>query len=498
MAFKLYDTYGFPLDLTQDVLRGRGLGVDTDTFNVAMERARAEARKSWAGSGDAGEEKIWFALREKAGATEFLGYDADMAEGKIVALVVGGKEVESAATGADVSVIVNQTPFYGESGGQMGDAGAMFTSGGAEIAIKDTQKKVSDLFVHLGKVARGTIKVGDIVELRIDTERRRALRANHSATHLLHEAPRRRLGSHVTQKGSLVAPERLRFDISQPTPLSQDDVRAVEDDVNHRILANHDVTTRLMSPDEAVKAGALALFGEKYGDEVRVVSMGFDDETHFSTELCGGTHVRRTGDIGLFKIVSEGAVAAGIRRIEAMTGDGARAYLTREENLLLETAASLKASPADVPARVAGLIEERRKLERELAEARRALASGGGAASGPISEDVGGIQFAGRKLGQHAGARAQGDGRRSQEEDRLGRRALVAIEDGKASIVVGVTDDLAGKINAVDFVRIGVAELGGKGGGGRPDMAQGGGPAADKADAALSAIKAALAQAKAA
>jgi alanyl-tRNA synthetase len=498
VAFKLYDTYGFPLDLTQDVLRGRGLGVDTDTFNVAMERARAEARKSWAGSGDAGEEKIWFALREKAGATEFLGYDADMAEGKIAALVVGGKEVDSAATGTDVSVIVNQTPFYGESGGQMGDAGAMFTAGGAEIAIKDTQKKVSDLFVHIGKIARGTIKVGDIVELRIDTERRRALRANHSATHLLHEALRRRLGSHVTQKGSLVAPERLRFDISQPTPLSQDDIRAVEDDVNRRILANHDVTTRLMSPDDAVKAGALALFGEKYGDEVRVVSMGLDDEKHFSTELCGGTHVRRTGDIGLFKIVSEGAVAAGVRRIEAMTGEGARAYLTREENLLLETAASLKAAPGDVPARVAGLIEERRKLERELAEARRALASGGGAASGPISEDVGGIQFAGRKLDNMPARELKAMADDLKKKIGSGVVALVATEDGKASLVVGVTDDLAGKLSAVDFVRIGVAELGGKGGGGRPDMAQGGGPAAEKADAALTAIKAALAQAKAA
>jgi alanyl-tRNA synthetase len=498
VAFKLYDTYGFPLDLTQDVLRGRGLGVDTDTFNVAMERARAEARKSWAGSGDAGEEKIWFALREKAGATEFLGYDADMAEGKIAALVVGGKEVDSAAAGTEVSVIVNQTPFYGESGGQMGDAGAMFTSGGAEIAIKDTQKKVSDLFVHIGKVTRGIIKVGDIVELRIDTERRRALRANHSATHLLHEALRRRLGKHVTQKGSLVAPERLRFDISQPTPLSQDDIRAVEADVNRRILANDEVLTHLMTPDAAVEAGALALFGEKYGEEVRVVSMGRDDDANFSTELCGGTHVRRTGDIGLFKIVSEGAVAAGVRRIEAMTGEGARAYLTREENLLLETAASLKAAPGDVPARVAGLIEERRKLERELAEARRALASGGGAASGPISEDVGGIQFAGRKLENMPARELKAMADDLKKKIGSGVVALIATEDGKASLVVGVTDDLAGRLNAVDFVRIGVAELGGKGGGGRPDMAQGGGPSAEKADAALSAIKAALAQAKAA
>jgi alanyl-tRNA synthetase len=498
VAFKLYDTYGFPLDLTQDVLRGRGLGVDTDGFNAAMERAREEARKSWAGSGEAGEEKIWFAIRDKVGATEFLGYDADMAEGKVSAIVVNGKEVSEAKAGSDVAIVVNQTPFYGESGGQMGDAGVMFTDQGSEIAIRDTQKMVGDLFVHIGQVTRGAIKPGDVVELRIDGERRRALRANHSATHLLHEALRRRLGKHVTQKGSLVAPERLRFDISQPTPLTPEDIRVVEADVNRRILANDEVTTRLMTPDAAVEAGALALFGEKYGEEVRVVSMGRDDEVHFSTELCGGTHVRRTGDIGLFKIISEGAVAAGVRRIEAMTGEGARAYLTREEQLLLETASALKAAPGDVPARVAGLIEERRKLERELADARRALASGGGAASGPISEDVGGVQFAGRKLDNVPARELKAMADDLKKKLGSGVVALVATEDGKASLVVGVTDDLASKISAVDFVRVGVAELGGKGGGGRPDMAQGGGPSAEKADAALSAIKAALAQAKAA
>jgi alanyl-tRNA synthetase len=498
VAFKLYDTYGFPLDLTQDVLRGRGLGVDTDGFNTAMERAREEARKSWAGSGEAGEEKIWFAIRDKVGATEFLGYDADMAEGKISAIVVNGKEASEAKAGTEIAIVVNQTPFYGESGGQMGDAGTMFTDQGSEIAIRDTQKMVGDLFVHIGQVTRGAIKVGDVVELRIDAERRRALRANHSATHLLHEALRRRLGKHVTQKGSLVAPERLRFDISQPTPLTAEDIRVVEADVNRRILANDEVSTRLMTPDAAVEAGALALFGEKYGEEVRVVSMGRDDEVHFSTELCGGTHVRRTGDIGLFKIISEGAVAAGVRRIEAMTGEGARAYLTREEQLLLETASALKAAPGDVPARVAGLIEERRKLERELADARRALASGGGAASGPISEDVGGVQFAGRKLDNVPARELKAMADDLKKKLGSGVVALVATEDGRASLVVGVTDDLAARISAVDFVRVGVAELGGKGGGGRPDMAQGGGPSADKAEAALSAIKAALAQAKAA
>jgi alanyl-tRNA synthetase len=493
VAFKLYDTYGFPLDLTQDVLRARGLQVDLDGFNRAMERAREEARKSWAGSGEAGTERVWFTLRERVGATEFLGYDADMAEAKVVALVVDGQEVQEAKAGATVSVVVNQTPFYGESGGQMGDAGIMFTADKTEIAVADTQKRLGDLIVHLGAVKRGTIKVGDVVELRIDGERRAALRANHSATHLVHEALRRRLGTHVTQKGSLVAPERFRFDFSHPTPLSAEDIRAVEDDVNRRIVANDDVSTRLMTPDAAVAAGALALFGEKYGEEVRVVSMGQDDERYFSTELCGGTHVRRTGDVGLFKIVSEGAVAAGVRRIEALTGKAAREHLLGEEGLLFETAATLKAAPQDVPVRVAQLVEERRRLERELAEARRALVTGGGG-SGAVAEDVAGLKFAGRRVDNVPARELKAMADELKKKVGSGVIALVATEDGKASLVVAVTDDLAKRVNAVDLVRIGVAELGGKGGGGRPDMAQGGGPDASRADAALAAIRSALAE----
>ncbi|MBI3707988.1 MAG: alanine--tRNA ligase [Proteobacteria bacterium] len=494
VAFKLYDTYGFPLDLTQDVLRGRGLTVDTEIFNRAMDRQREEARRAWAGSGDIGEEKIWFAIKDRVGATEFLGYDADSAEAKVVALVVGGKEVQSAETGAEAAVLVNQTPFYGESGGQMGDTGVLFTAGGTEFAVTDTQKQGGSLHVHYGKVARGKIAVGDIVELRIDAARRAQLRANHSATHLLHEALRRRLGSHVTQKGSLVAPDRLRFDISHPAAIAADDLRAVETDVNARILANQDVVTLLMTPDDAVKAGALALFGEKYGEEVRVVSMGDDTEKpHFSTELCGGTHVRRTGDIGLLHIVGEGAVGAGLRRIEALTGDAARTYLVQQEDLLQQAATALKAQPADVPARVASLIDERRKLERELAEARRALAAGGGAGSGPVAKDVGGIKVAGRKLTNVAVKDLKPLADDLKGKIGSGWVVLVAVDGDKASIVVSSTADRPGGLSAVDLVRIGVEKLGGKGGGGRPDMAQGGGPDASQADAAIAAIEAEIA-----
>ena len=412
----------------------------------------------------------------------------------MVALVVDGQEVQEAKAGTAVAVVVNQTPFYGELGGQMGDAGIMFTADKTEIAVADTQKRLGDLIVHVGAVKRGTIKVGDVVELRIDGERRAALRANHSATHLVHEALRRRLGTHVTQKGSLVAPERFRFDFSHPTPLSAEDIRAIEDDVNRRVVANDDVSTRLMTPDAAVAAGALALFGEKYGDEVRVVSMGQDDDRFFSTELCGGTHVRRTGDVGLFKIVSEGAVAAGVRRIEALTGKAARLHLQGEENLLFETAATLKAAPQDVPARVAQLVEEKRRLERELAEARRALVTGGGGAGSALAEDVAGLKFAGRRVDNVPARELKAMADELKKKVGSGVIALVATEEGKASLVVAVTDDLAQRVSAVDLVRIGVAELGGKGGGGRPDMAQGGGPDASRADEALAAIRSALAE----
>ena len=352
VAFRLYDTFGFPLDLTEDVLRSRGRKVETAGFDAAMERQRAEARKSWVGSGEATTDALWYELREKLGATEFLGYETHVAEGKVLAIVAGGKEVESAGAGEEAQLIVNQTPFYAESGGQVGDTGAIFSASGANFAVRDTQKRAGDLIVHVGAVTHGTLRVGDAVEMRIDETRRTELRANHSVTHLLHQALRRRLGAHVTQKGSLVAPDRLRFDFSQPRALSGEDIRAVEAEVNARIRENAEVRTRLMTPDLAVAEGALALFGEKYGEEVRVVSMGDVVEEQakrpFSVELCGGTHVRRTGDIGLFKIVSESAVASGVRRIEAVTGAAAESYIAGEEALLHQAAQAIKAAPVRI------------------------------------------------------------------------------------------------------------------------------------------------------
>ncbi|MBM3557625.1 MAG: alanine--tRNA ligase, partial [Alphaproteobacteria bacterium] len=394
VAFKLYDTYGFPLDLTQDALRSKGIAVDTAGFDAAMARQKAEARKAWAGSGEAATETVWFELKEKHGATEFLGYSSEAAEGQVVAIVVEGKPVEAAKEGASAAILVNQTPFYGESGGQMGDSGVMTAASGARFVVEDTHKKLGALHVHVGKLAKGGLKLGDAVELAVDGGRRTRLRANHSATHLLHAALRNRLGSHVTQKGSLVAPERLRFDISHPKPLNDDERASVEGDVNAAIRANSAVETRLMTPDEAIKAGAMALFGEKYGEEVRVVGMG----EGYSTELCGGTHARRTGDIGLFKIVSEGAVAAGVRRIEALTGEAARHYLEDQERLLHRVAQALRTQPGEVAARVEALLEERKKLERELADARRALATGGGRKSGPEAVEVGGLRYVGQRL----------------------------------------------------------------------------------------------------
>ena len=497
-AFKLYDTYGFPLDLTQDVLRAQGRKVETAAFDAAMERQRAEARKSWVGSGEAATEQLWFELRDKAGATEFLGYETDIAEARIVAIVVEGKPAERIEAGAKASLILNQTPFYGESGGQMGDTGAIFTADKAEFAVADTLKKAGDLHVHMGTLVRGKLAVGDAVEMRIDGERRRRLRANHSVTHLLHEALRRRLGEHVTQKGSLVAPDRLRFDFSQPRPLTAEDVRVIEDEVNARIRANSEVSTRLMTPEKAVEAGALALFGEKYGEEVRVVAMGDErgegaEHAHFSVELCGGTHVRRTGDIGIFKIVSESAVASGVRRIEALTGAAAESHVAEEEALLREASAELKVTPEELPARVVSLLEERKRLERELSDLRRRLASGGGAAAPQQAKDLGGVKFLGRVLDDVPAKELKSLADDMKKSVGSGIVAVVARADGKASVVVGVTDDLTQRFNAVDFVRVGAEALGGKGGGGRPDMAQAGGPDAARADAAVAAIERAVA-----
>jgi alanyl-tRNA synthetase len=496
VAFKLYDTYGFPVDLTQDILRGQGLRLDSAGFDAAMERQRDAARKAWAGSGEAATDKLWFELRDKLGATEFLGYSTEMAEGKVTALILDGNPVERAETGKRIALIANQTPFYGESGGQQGDHGIMFGPKGAEIVINDTQKKLGDLHVHIGTVTKGSVAVGDALEMRVDGSRRTALRANHSATHLLHEALRRRLGDHVTQKGSLVAPDRLRFDFSQPKALTPDDIRAIEEDVNRQIRHNEAVTTRLMTPDDAVKAGALALFGEKYGDEVRVVSMGGEDEAHhFSTELCGGTHVRRTGDIGLFMIVGEGAVAAGVRRIDALTGKAAVDYVAERERVLTEAADTLKVQPAELPVRIAAMMEERRKLERELADARRALALGGGAGSasnGAGTKDVNGIKLATRILEGVPAKELKGLADDLKKQIGSGVIAIVATHEGKAANLVAVTDDLAKRFDARELVKAGVAALGGQGGGGRPDMAQGGGPAVDQAAAALEAIEQAV------
>ena len=490
VAFRLYDTYGFPLDLTQDALRERGIDVDTDGFDASMARQREEARKAWSGSGDAATETLWFEVRERIGATEFLGYETDTAEARVEALIVDGAEVEAAPDGTEVRIVVNQTPFYGESGGQMGDSGVMFRADGVEIAISATQKHLGDIHAHVGAVKGGALNVGDVVELRIDAERRLGLRSHHSATHLIHAALRRALGDHVVQKGSLVAPDRLRFDFSHPKALSAEELQAIEADVNLNIRGNASVGTVLMSPDEAVENGALALFGEKYGAEVRVVRMGGEEGTPNSVELCGGTHVNRVGDIGFFKIASEAAVAAGVRRIEALTGAPAADFVRAEERALHEVAAELKTSPSEVAARVRALVEDRKRLERELTDARRKLATGGGA-TGPAAKDVSGVRYVGQRVDGASAKdlKAMVDDLKQSGE---GIYAVVAVNDGKASLVVGVTESLLSSNNAVELVKSGAESLGGKGGGGRPDLAQAGGPDGSKADDALSAIEKAI------
>jgi alanyl-tRNA synthetase len=494
VAFKLYDTYGFPYDLTEDALRGRGIGVDKAGFEAAMAKQKEDARAAWKGSGEAATEGVWFELREKVGASEFLGYDTEVAEGVVTALVKGGKPVDALHAGDEGQVIVNQTPFYGESGGQVGDEGAMFTASGAEFAVSDTQKKLGDMHVHMGKLNRGTLKVGDVVDLRVDGVRRTATRANHSATHLLHEALRRVLGAHVTQKGSQVAPDKLRFDFSHPKAVSEAEMASIEAMVNDMVRANDDVVTRLMTPEKAIEQGAMALFGEKYGEEVRVLSMGRDGTKSYSVELCGGTHVRRLGDIGLMKIVGESAVAAGVRRIEALTGAGALAFLNEQHKLVREAASAMRAAPAEVPERIAQLMEERKKLERDLGDARRQLAMGGGGGSGGASDtqEIGGVKLMARAVEgvEPKDLRSLVD----QAKQKLGSGvvAFATAADGKAAIAVGVTEDLVKKFNAVELLKKGVEAVGGKGGGGRPDMAQGGGPDGAKLQAALDAIASAM------
>ncbi len=493
-AFKLYDTYGFPLDLTQDALRRREISVDVDAFNAAMERQKAEARASWAGSGEAADERVWFDIREAVGPTEFLGYETESAEGVVKALVVDGVQVESAAAETEVAVIVNQTPFYGESGGQKGDAGEIRFEGG-HVTIRDTVKRGEGLHVHLGTVAEGEISTEIPVELEINHIGRSGLRRHHSATHLVHEALREVLGRHVAQKGSLVAPDRLRFDFSHQKPISRDELHEVEEIANEIVRQSAPVSTRLMSVDDAIEQGAMALFGEKYGDEVRVVSMGESVRgpkkgKTYSLELCGGTHVRNTGEIGLIKVVGEGAVAAGVRRVDALTGGEAFAYLEDQEERMAEIAETLKVSPNDAVSRVRSLVEERRKLERELAEARKKLALGGGNAGGEQSETVNGVSFLGKVIQGLGGKELKG--LVDEAKAKLGSGVVMMVgvsEDGKASLVVGVTDDLTDRFNAVDLVKMGAESVGGKGGGGRPDMAQAGGPYGGKANDAVAAIK---------
>jgi len=498
-AFKLYDTYGFPLDLTQDALRQRGIAVDLDAFNAAMERQRAEARANWHGSGEQATEAVWFSLREKYGATEFLGYEAEKAEGVVLALVRDGAEVGEAKAGDEIAIVVNQTPFYGESGGQQGDRGTM-KGDGVAVTVTETQKKADGLFVHYSKVTEGTLRPGTPLELEIDHVRRTRLRSNHSATHLLHEALREVLGTHVAQKGSLVAPDRLRFDFSHPKPMTETEIEKVEEIANEIVLQNAPVRTRLMALEDARETGAMALFGEKYADEVRVVSMGTAERGEkkgktYSVELCGGTHVRNTGEIGLAHVVAESAVAAGVRRIEALTGEAAREYLAEQDDRVRAIAAVLKTGPDEIVSRIEALIDERRKLERELTEAKKALAlagPAGGAGEGP--EEVAGAKFIGRVVSgvSPRDLKPMAD----DAKQSLGSGVVVfaaASEDGKGSVVVGVTSDLTDRFNAVDLVRVASAALGGKGGGGRPDMAQAGGPEGDKAEAAVDAVRQALA-----
>src|SRR4051794_38726603 len=493
-AFKLYDTYGFPYDLTEDALRPRGLQVDRDGFDAAMAAQKAKARAAWKGSGAKASEDIWFDLVEEHGAAEFTGYAGDEGEGVVLAIVKDGQRAETAEVGDTVELLLNQTPFYGESGGQIGDTGKLTTLKGFIGDVEDTSKPLGKLLVLRTKVAAGELTLGETVHQKVDSERRDRVRANHSATHLLHSALRRRLGTHVTQKGSLVAPDYFRFDFSHPAALTREEIDAVEAEVNAQIRSNETVTTRLMTPDEAISAGAMALFGEKYGDEVRVLSMGRLDAGDYSVELCGGTHVRALGDIQLLKIISESAVSSGVRRIEALTGEAARQWLGDRDAKLREAAATLKSSPDEVPARITTLVEERKRLERELADARKQLAMGGGAAKSDAiaPEQVNGHQF----LGQVVEGLDPKDLRSTVDtmKQRVGSgiAALVAVNDGRASVAVGVTDDLAKQVSAVELVKAAVAALGGQGGGGRPDMAQGGGPDGSKAEEALAAVKGAL------
>ena len=488
IAFKLYDTFGFPLDLTVDALRSQGYRIDHKGFEVAMEKQRSDARASWSGSGDLATEMVWFDIKQEFGATEFLGYDAEIGEGEVVALVLKGVNVMQAEAGSDVLIILNQTPFYGESGGQQGDFGSMNNDSGVKINIYNTQKKLGDLIVHEGKIIGTKLKVGDQLELMVNHERRSSIRTHHSATHLLHSALQNKLGRHVTQKGSLVAEDKLRFDVSHPTAISREDLDKVEDQVNKQIRLNTEVITRLMTPDEAIGMGAMALFGEKYGDEVRVVSMGFSNEKEFfSTELCGGTHTKRTGDIGVFRILSETAVSSGVRRIEAVAGITAQNYIINDSKILLDTANLLKVPIADIPRRTEVLLEDRKKLEKEIVDLRRELASGNN--DQLEIKKISNINFIGKHLNDLPAKDLKGLADEFRSQIGSGVVALTSLHENKVSIVVSVTDDLTDEISAVDLVKLGANVVDGKGGGGRVDMAQAGGPNSAKVGEVIESIE---------
>ena len=491
VAFKLYDTYGFPLDLTQDALRAKGLGVDADGFGAAMEKQKAEARAAWKGSGSTATETIWFEAQEEFGATEFVGYSKTTAEGKVLQVIVDDKVVTDATEGSMVSILVNQTPFYAESGGQVGDVGELTTETGATIEIVDTQKKLNSMHVHIGKVTKGSVAANDVVQMNVDVTNRNKIRANHSVTHILHAALRNNLGDQLTQKGSLVAADKMRFDVSHSKAVTREEIRQVEDEVNSIIRQNSEVTTRLMTPEEAIEAGAMALFGEKYGDEVRVVAMGTNLKgLDYSVELCGGTHVKRTGDIGYFKIVSEGAVSSGVRRLEVLTGNAAVEYSAEQEKYLAEAALTIKTPASDLKSRLNVLISERKNMEKEIAELQKKVALGGGNGSSNVDDivEIDGVKFLGQVLEgiQPRELRGLAD----EAKGRLGSGvvAFVAVNDGKAAVLTAVTNDLVSKISAVDLVKVGAEALGGKGGGGRPDMAQAGGPNGSNANDAIQKI----------
>jgi alanyl-tRNA synthetase len=495
-AFKLYDTYGFPLDLTQDALREKGREVDVAGFDAAMAEQKAKARAAWSGIGAAADAKIWFEIADEHGVSEFLGYDTETAEGVITALVRDGAATDKAATGDTVQIVVNQTPFYAESGGQVGDAGFIRTATGT-AEVSDV-KKAAGVFIHVATVTEGTVSKGQPAKLEVAHHRRAQIRANHSVTHLLHEALRRTLGDHVAQKGSLNAADRMRFDFSHSAAISAGDLATIEAEVNAFIRQNTPVETRIMTPDDARAIGAQALFGEKYGEEVRVVSMGSlegsgkgADGKTYSLELCGGTHVARTGDIGAMVLLSESASSAGVRRIEGLTGQAALDHLRQQDARLNDIAAIIKAPAAELADRIRALFDERKALANEVAQLRREVAMSGKAA-GPEAKEIKGIRFIAQVLTGVSGKDLPA--LIDEMKARLGSGAVLLIADtgAKPAVAAGVTADLTAKLSAVTLVKAAAEAMGGKGGGGRPDMAQAGGADIGQADAAIKAAEAAI------